>query len=310
VPDADLGQWSPALHAAIRRAREQQDVTLDLARLLGEELPERPRVNASPTDVETFAAAARELLGIPLEEQFEWSDRYTALNAWIGAVESTGTLVLQASRISVKEMRGFSIADHPVPVIVLNGGDAARGRIFTALHEFAHVLIEASGVCDLHDASKPRSPDDDVELRCNAIAASVLMPQAAFESDELLRGAPSNGVWPEHRIQAIADRYSVSQEATLRRLLSIGLTTWDYYRGMRQKYRRRYEAVAAARRQENKGGPPLHRMRVRDLGRPFVRLVLDAYYQDQINTSEVTDYLGVKVKSLPKIETEAFRTAA
>lgn len=310
VPEAELGRWSPALHSAIRRAHEQQDITLDLSHLLGEEVPERPRVTVSPADADAFAAAMRDILGITLEEQFEWSDRYTALNAWIDAVESTGILILQASRIDVEEMRGFSIGDHAVPAIVLNGADAARGRIFTVLHELAHVLMEAPGVCDLHDVSGPRPPDDDVELRCNAIAASVLMPQAALEGDELLRQAPSDGVWPEDRIRAIAGKYSVSQEATLRRLLSIGLTTWDHYKRMRQKYRRRYATAVAKQREKGTGGPPPHRMRVRDLGRPFVRMVLDAYYQDQINTSEVADYLGVKVNSLPKIETEAFRTAA
>jgi len=34
-----------------------------------------------------------------------------------------------------------------VPVIVVNGSDAARGQLFTLLREYAHLLLHA-GLCD------------------------------------------------------------------------------------------------------------------------------------------------------------------
>ena len=37
-------------------------------------------------------------------------------------------------------------------------------------------------------------------------------------------------------------------------------------------------------------------------GGPCVRLVLDNYYQDRITLSDVSGYLGVRVKHVPRIE--------
>jgi hypothetical protein len=47
-------------------------------------------------------------------------------------------------------------------------------------------------------------------------------------------------------------------------------------------------------------------MAVRNLGRPFVRLVLDAYAQDRIALATASDYLGVKIRHLSRIESLVF----
>ena len=41
---------------------------------------------------------------------------------------------------------------------------------------------------------------------------------------------------------------------------------------------------------------------ISDLGRPFVRMLLGKYYQDLMTLSEVSGYLGLKVKHIPKLE--------
>ena len=43
-------------------------------------------------------------------------------------------------------------------------------------------------------------------------------------------------------------------------------------------------------------------MTVRDVGKPFARLVLDAYHADSITGSDVSEYLGVRLKHVPQIE--------
>lgn len=86
-------------------------------------------------------------------------------------------LVLQVQAISVLEMRGFSISGDVLPVVVLNGGDPPRGRIFTLMHEFAHVLLSAAGVCDVLPRRAIRAPADEVEVFCNRVAAAILMPR-------------------------------------------------------------------------------------------------------------------------------------
>jgi Zn-dependent peptidase ImmA (M78 family)/transcriptional regulator with XRE-family HTH domain len=305
LPGEGEPDWSPGLHVAVRRARRQQEIALELMELLGEEPPSLPAVSAA-TDPETFARRARELLGISLEEQFSWRDQYRALTSWIEALEDAGVLVLQASRIPVKEMRGFSVADHRVPAIVLNAGDSPRGRIFTALHEWTHLLLRATGVCNLRERRDATSRDERIEVFCNQVSASTLMPRSVFVEEPTLRHRPQGGRWTDDQIGVLAEKYSVSGEAVLRRLVSLEMTSWDYYLAKRREYREAYEQRAS----ESTGFPPYARRQVRDMGRAYVRLVLDAYHGDQINTSELADYLETKVKNIPKIEAEAIRTPA
>ncbi|WP_231398453.1 ImmA/IrrE family metallo-endopeptidase [Conexibacter woesei] len=251
------------------------------------------------TDAERFAKEARAILGVPIGEQFSWRDQYRALAGWTAALEAVGVLVLQTSGIETDEMRGFSISDPVIPVVVLNGADAPRGRIFTALHEWAHLLLNAAGVCDLHDHGD--GTDDHVERFCNEVAAAILMPSDVFVVDSAVRSVLGAPEVPEHVIAHLAAEYSVSREAVVRRLLTLGAGSWDFYMHKRVEYREAY----MKKRAEDDGYAPFHRVRVRDLGKAYVRLVLEAYHGDRINVSDVSDYLGVRLKHLPNIEREA-----
>jgi Zn-dependent peptidase ImmA (M78 family) len=46
-------------------------------------------------------------------------------------------------------MRGVSLPGDVLPIVILNGGDAHAGRIFTLLHELTHLLLRQGGVCDM-----------------------------------------------------------------------------------------------------------------------------------------------------------------
>lgn len=305
LPEAEVGQWSPALNLAIRRAHFQRDVALELMRVLEESEPDAPRISATIDDVDRFAAEARALLGVELDAQLGWRDPYQALNGWLRGLENAGLLALQAQRVELEEMRGFSISGPTLPVVVLNGADFPRGRIFTALHEFAHVLLNTAGVCDLHDTPAVRGTDD-IEIVCNSIAAAILLPRDTFAGDPAVQAGAPDGRWDDHRLGELADRYSVSREVVLRRLLEFELTTWNFVQAKRRDYVRAY---AEARARATPGTPSYYRVKLRDLGHAYVGLALEAYSRDEINASDVSQYLEIKVNKLPELEAE-FRRGA
>jgi Zn-dependent peptidase ImmA (M78 family) len=47
--------------------------------------------------------------------------------------------------VSTSEMRAMSLYFNTMPVIVVNGAYAARGRLFSLLHEYAHLLLHTGG---------------------------------------------------------------------------------------------------------------------------------------------------------------------
>lgn len=49
-------------------------------------------------------------------------------------------------KLEVSEFRGFVISDAYAPVVFINSSDAPTARLFTLLHELAHIWIGSSGV--------------------------------------------------------------------------------------------------------------------------------------------------------------------
>ncbi len=205
-------------------------------------------------------------------------------------------LVFQVSRVDVSEMRGLSLAVDPRPVVVVNPKDAPIARVFTMLHELCHVALRRSGICETDEDRLRPSEERRVEVFCNHVAGAALLPMADLLADPIVvvnRGPQ----WPEQDLVEIARRFAVSRFVVLRRLLASGRTTQAFYRTKHEEW-----VQAHAERQAEGGIITPDRRAVAEGGRTFVRLVLQSYYQERITLSDVSDYLGVRLMHLPKIE--------
>ena len=294
LPGEAAAAPSRALRLAVRTALERQQVAVHLARDLGELPASLPARASSEEPVVNVARRVRGHLGISLAEQRGWSGPYPALNAWRRAVQEQGVLVFQASGVPIAEMRGFSTAKPPMPMIVLNVGDAPYGRVFTLLHEYCHLLLRNGGVCDLQDP--PGRPEHDpVEVFCNAVAGEALVPGNALGQSTTITRHAAAAAWSDSELRRLAREFSVSRDVVLRRLLDTGRLTVADYRAHRAKARQE-----SAPRQGGFALPAT--AAVSRLGRAFVRLVLRSYYQERITTRDVASHLGVRLKHVGKIE--------
>ena len=148
LPDEIAQMDSPELLFEIRQARYRREIALELFDLLEEVPPELTIQVDQNEDPEKVASKLRQHLGITYQIQSQWKDYYQALNGWKSSLENSGVLVFQATGIEISEMRGISITEAILPIIVVNIKDAPRGRIFSILHEFTHIALRISGVCD------------------------------------------------------------------------------------------------------------------------------------------------------------------
>ncbi len=113
--------------------------------------------------------------------------------------------------------------------------------------------------------------------------------------------------WTERElreIQAVAG--GASLEVIMRRLLQLDRASREEYEQLRHQSREAYEEWRKARSRRSKGGPPPHRLQLRDRGRPFVRSVFDGYAEGVVTLSEVVDLVGVRTKHLDNLQREAF----
>ena len=311
LPGAGARRYSPRLQMEIRAVNERRELALELAADLEQELSKFSLSAMVEEDPEVVGARVRASLGVTTELQGRWrdSDGRAGFNAWRMRIEDAGVLVFQTTRFSTEEASGFAIAGDILPIVVVNRNDTLTRRTFSLLHELAHLMIRVSGVSDLEtDAARPPE-DQPIEVFCNRVAAAALMPKNALLEDfrVIAQGRRSES-WRDDELSDLARQFNVSREALLRRLLTLDRTTPAFYGKKRTQYNNEYATNKALRNAQ----PPETEIRrnmpqetVSNFGRPFVRMLLGNYYQDRITLSEVSGYLGLKVKHIPKLEQAA-----
>lgn len=295
VPGEDR-VYSPHLTHEIRTAQQRRELALELRAELDEPVEPFPfRLEADTP--EQAGESIRRFLGLNAEQLLGFGADPTGrlgFNTWRMALERAGVLVFQSSRVPQSEASGFALAYDTMPVVVVNRKDVPQRRLFSMLHEFAHVALRESGVSDLKlNSAQVRTPD--IEMRCNAIASAALMPRDALLA-ELDAAVGGQRLLTDEAIVRVARRFGVSRPALHIRLVSQRRSTWDLYFEKTAQYAAEYE-------RERAGRPPARDMKrnmaqesLSDLGRPFIGLVLGNYHQRKITLSDVAGYLGIRVK--------------
>jgi Zn-dependent peptidase ImmA (M78 family) len=293
--------YSRALRYQLRLARQRRALALDLAAELDTEFPVIT-ANVRPNDdPEAIGAEIRRLLRITLAEQRSWRDPRLSYNGWRGHIERAGILVFQATGIATAETLGFSIPDRPLPVIAVNRRLRPNGRTFTLLHEFVHILLEQSSICDIEERVLRPAEEQQTEIFCNAVAGAALVPRDALLAEQLVANHPARPrEWPEEELSGLARIFGVSNEVVLRRLLTLGRTTTAFYAARRAYWGSLLDPP----------GPPdpdaefrrnMPQEVVSDLGRPFAGLVVDSYLNAYTSLSDVSRYLGLRAEQVPRL---------
>ncbi len=289
---------SSELRLALRTALFRREAARELYELLGDSLPTFEASVHPNEDPEAAGQQIRELLGISGEEQLERPSAHAALNAWRDAIERLGILVFQTGGVELEEMRGTGVPHGPLPVIVLNNADAPHGRIFTLIHEFVHILL-ANGGHITSAIEGARNPEDQLlERISNRFAAAALMPRREFLAEVAGRPAVLSG--GNDALRRFANRIKVSAEAILRRLVSLHRVSTALYRQKREEWQERPWFTPLS----SDGGPPIQVKVIAAVERSFVSLILEGYQRNAISSSDVSDYLGVKLKYLDRIAGE------
>lgn len=294
------GEWSAALHAEYRRAHAQRDVLLELAELDGDGLSTNWRLPV-PSDDDRLAESARQhLRGLSvLPFPTPGADQYKHLNFWTNALEEAGVLVMstEGGEVKVEEMRAFTLYFDEVPVIMLNGTDATRGRLFSLLHEYVHLLLHTEGLCDTTTDTRSTSPDRMLEARCNAVAAAILMPAQDVLSARLVGAHRTGDPWSLPDLIDAAKPFGVSVEAFLRRLVTLGKVPLKVY----QEFRAGQGEGHGKKVKQKSSGGNFYSTKARDLGKGYVRRVAGARRRAVIDSTTAATYLDVKVGQIPKL---------
>lgn len=301
LPEENEIPLSPKTRLAMRQARRLQSIASELKEGTDGDLLALVGHAEISDDPEALAWKVRAALGISLEEQLSWEKDTDAMDRWKRSVESLGILVFQMP-MPLEETIAFSFTDGGLPVIVINTRDALKARIFSLFHELGHILLNEGGICDPskfggeESSKKGRS----IEAFCNFFAGAVLIPKENLLCHRLVAGKTPSYKWPERTLGTISNDFRVSKEVVLRRLLIAGLTSREFYSIKHNEWMKIEKKPDSAKGKGIKRDIP--RECLQRNGMPLTTLVLDSYRNDRITTSDVADYLGIRVKHIPRIE--------
>ena len=204
IPGGIGFQQPVQLNFEIRQAIYRRQVALNLIEDLYGESPGFEHEISITDDPEKVGNKIRSILKVDAEKQKKASGKYGAFNLWRAAIECAGVLVFQSTGVDVAEMRGFSINEFSLPLIVLNGADTPNRRVFTLLHEFVHIMLKGGGICDLNEDYDLPPEKQRIEVFCNHVAGAALMPrQELLNEDIVIRGSNVTD-WSDEELFALA----------------------------------------------------------------------------------------------------------
>lgn len=266
------------------------DLMLDAAlELFPDETFSVPAVGGLDVPAARLASEMRSFLGVSVDEQLATKDDFAALRRWVAAVHSHGVYVSQR-RLKDPTIRAFSKIRDGQALIVVDTGDTASARIFSALHEYCHVTLRSTGICDLDDHST-------IERYCNAVAAEVMLPSelvARVLTADAFAGSDDTA---DEALKGLCKRLHVSQAALLIRLRDYGAISQDVFDLME---RRR----SARRGGASKGGGTYYAPAINNVGRLFAHRVVDAVADGLIDRQDASVLLGVGEHNVRKFTAE------
>ncbi|MCW5649150.1 MAG: ImmA/IrrE family metallo-endopeptidase [Ramlibacter sp.] len=299
LPEGGLRSLSTELRLEIRRAQQRRQETLDLAEELEEDLPIFDLSFSLDLSPHEASKKLRDYMRISVEEQISWGKPEKALKEWKKAAEAIGVMVFEVSRIPVSEMRGVALSLSPLPIAILNGADEASARIFSLIHELAHLALNVSAIdSGAFDEDGLAAQEARTEKFCNEVAGEFLVPILSVQK---FLEARQNSVLDLALVAAIAKHFSVSRQVVARRLQVRGHINPAQYRQWHQQLKEEYEQYLKDRKAKikaNKSGPPFEVIQARNLSQTFVRVAFNAYDQDHLSLNGVSGLLGLKVKGV------------
>lgn len=234
------------------------------------------------------ARAVRAYLGVPLEQQQKWSSVEEALEQWRDIFASVGVFVFKDA-FHASGYFGFCLYDDEFPVIYINNTSTKTRQIFTLFHELGHLLFHTSGIDFADDRYIQRlsEANSNVEVLCNKLAGEALLPDDEF--DRTATDRPRN----RDTASLLAEQYKVSREMVYRKMLDRGWIMPDEYSEA---------AISWAAQAKTKSGGNYYYNQISYLGRRYIDLAFQRYYQRRFGREELSEYLNIKPKLLPAFE--------
>ncbi len=183
--------------------------------------------------------------------------------------------------------------------IVLNSKDTIEARIFSLMHEFAHILLGETGI-DFPDVTI--STRNEVEVWCNRFASAFLLPEDMAMN---LFKSNKSTLTETDTLNKLSRKYKLSKAMLLFNMLKMDFISETEYEDVIERYKPQETEVAEEEEDEDTetkaGGIPADVRCLSEIGNKFVSLVANNYDRNHITYTDALNYLSIKSKNFDKV---------
>ena len=282
------------LNLEIRKCRVRREQFLDLAASL--EMDIKPFQTLTEPHPKNVGGLIRERLGVSTSEisSLSYDEVYSY---WKNKIENDGVLVYESQYIpEITGVIGVALFNEICPVILVKRGpDLNERKLFTLLHEYAHLLNGKSGINDAgaQVIQLANTSEAQFEAACNRLAAEILVPANDVKTVEY------SALTSIGKMEALAKDFRVTYTTAavcLRRLNLINQTELVQLLEIRRKANVKKPAIKGA-------GIKIPRENIMrlDMGCPMFNTVLEAYSVGLLDVYDASKILNLRVKKIDRL---------
>jgi Zn-dependent peptidase ImmA (M78 family) len=279
-------------------AVEEADYLIDFIVDIAEDDDNKIPVFTTKLSPREMAKRFRKEINLQFKDQPEFENTADAIKFWVNRLAKIGINVATYQLGDDDGIRAFSLYRKTKAMIVLNTDETDNGKLFSMMHELAHILLRNTGVCDLNRS--------DIENFCNQFASELLIPDDVFT--QLLEKYAVTSENAAETSPKLARRLRVSRLAILTRLLETKTISTKQYDALSREEYLKFNMLRKAkrdrqeRRSESKKSLAINPYLVHSarIGGLFLAELFNAYHSGRITPFEAGKYLGFKPKTISK----------
>ena len=220
-------------------------------------------------------------------------------------LENAGIMVMMSGtvgsnthrKLSVDEFRAFTLVDPYVPLIFINVCDSDNGKLFSLLHETAHIWLGTDSFYN-----EPYGSDhkvSTVEVLCNAVAAELLVPESVFMDQWNQTGGTTLT-----RTEELAKYFKCSKYVIIRRALDYQKVTSEQYNKIIHILQKQYNNWKVNQLQEKESGGNYYRTLGSKLDHRFVNALAQSAREGRTQYTEVYHLTSTNRKTFSRLVDE------
>jgi Zn-dependent peptidase ImmA (M78 family)/DNA-binding XRE family transcriptional regulator len=290
-----IGVSHHKLNLELKRVRDRRLLYMELAKDLELELKGFKVLTATEKRGKS-GILIRNRLGIKDSDLASLKNYEKVYPYWKSKIENDGVLVYESQYIpDVSGVIGAAIYYDVCPIILIKRGSKYNARrLFTLVHEYAHLLHGESAINDASSQTVRAGTADKsrLEAACNGLAAEILIPSDKFSP------AHYSSLNPVQKMERLAGSFKVTYTTAAVFLKRNDLISDEEFSEL---LKLRQEAYARSKKSDRKVIIPREILMRLDLGRPMFSAVLKAYTAGALDVFDASKLLNLRVHKIDKL---------